>query len=143
MKLRHLIISILSLIMIGFSAGCRHDIMDLGNNYFWVDGAIFYESADSAIHKLIFRSVIEANYDNNFIIAKQIPRKEFNTELNEWYSNNRMVKDSVRRKLEKALSIGTCYWIIDKKHQDVLGPMRRAEFDCARESLGISINLTK
>ena len=141
---RLLLLTIISLIIISLNYSCiPRDTADLGGGYYYVNHSIIYghkenTSVIACDTFLIYMSVEDYNMNNDYILARQVLDKD-----NIWYYVDSIKQDSVRKKLEEALSIGTCYWIIDKKRKDVLGPMRRVEFDCARESLGISINLTK
>ena len=112
--------------------------IDLGNHYAWLEDRIIVkikeETANSLSYDLLIRpQVLNYGYDNKFIIAYQI------YDGSEWYNSNQIAeeKDSLFIQFAKLKEMKHCYWIINKETNQVIGPMRKPEFDRKCEELHV------
>ena len=110
----------------------------LGNHYAWLEDRIIVkiksETENSLFYDLLIRpQVLNYGYDNKYIIAYQI------YDDSEWYHSNPMEEenDSLIVQFEKLKEMKHGYWIINKETNQVIGPMRRNEFDRKCEELHI------
>ena len=116
--------------------------IDLGNHYAWLEDRIIVkikeEKANSLFYDLLIRpQVLNYDYDNKFIIAYQI------YDGSDWYNSNPIAeeKDSLLIQFAKLKEMKYCYWIINKETNQVIGPMRKPEFDRKCEELHVKAKM--
>lgn len=116
--------------------------MDLGNHYAWLEDRIIVkikgETGNSLFYDLLIRpQVLNYAYDDKFIIAYQI------YDGSEWYNSNQRAeeKDSLLVQFAKLKEMKHCYWIINKETNQVMGPMRKPEFDTKCEKLHVKARM--
>ena len=116
--------------------------IDLGNHYAWLEDRIIVkikeEKANSLFYDLLIRpQVLNYDYDNKFIIAYQI------YDGSDWYNSNQIAeeKDSLFIQFAKLKEMKYCYWIINKETNQVIGPMRKSEFDRKCEELHVKAKM--
>ena len=116
--------------------------IDLGNHYAWLEDRIIVkikeEKANSLFYDLLIRpQVLNYDYDNKFIIAYQI------YDGSDWYNSNKRAeeKDSLFIQFAKLKEMKYCYWIINKETNQVIGPMRKSEFDRKCEELHVKAKM--
>ena len=116
--------------------------IDLGNHYAWLEDRIIVkikeETANSLSYDLLIRpQVLNYGYDNKFIIVYQI------YDGSEWYNSNQIAeeKDSLFIQFAKLKEMKHCYWIINKETNQVIGPMRKPEFDRKCEELHVKAKM--
>ena len=116
--------------------------IDLGNHYAWLEDRIIVkikeEKANSLFYDLLIRpQVLNYDYDDRFIIAYQI------YDGSEWYNSNQIAeeKDSLFIQFAKLKEMKYCYWIINKETNQVIGPMRKSEFDRKCEELHVKAKM--
>ena len=116
--------------------------IDLGNHYAWLEDRIIVkikeETENSLSYDLLIRpQVLNYGYDNKFIIAYQI------YDGSEWYNSNQIAeeKDSLFIQFAKLKEMKHCYWIINKETNQVIGPMRKPEFDRKCEELHVKAKM--
>lgn len=116
--------------------------IDLGNHYAWLEDRIIVkikeETENSLFYDLLIRpQVLNYDYDNKFIIAYQI------YDGSDWYNSNKRAeeKDSLFIQFAKLKEMKYCYWIINKETNQVIGPMRKPEFDRKCEELHVKAKM--
>ena len=116
--------------------------IDLGNHYAWLEDRIIVkikeETENSLFYDLLIRpQVLNYDYDNKFIIAYQI------YDGSDWYNSNQIAeeKDSLFIQFAKLKEMKHCYWIINKETNQVIGPMRKPEFDRKCEELHVKAKM--
>ena len=116
--------------------------IDLGNHYAWLEDRIIVkikeEKENSLSYDLLIRpQVLNYDYDNKFIIAYQI------YDGSDWYNSNQIAeeKDSLFIQFAKLKEMKYCYWIINKETNQVIGPMRKSEFDRKCEELHVKAKM--
>ena len=116
--------------------------IDLGNHYAWLEDRIIVkikeEKENSLSYDLLIRpQVLNYDYDNKFIIAYQI------YDGSDWYNSNKRSeeKDSLFIQFAKLKEMKYCYWIINKETNQVIGPMRKPEFDRKCEELHVKAKM--
>ena len=116
--------------------------IDLGNHYAWLEDRIIVkikeETENSLFYDLLIRpQVLNYDYDNKFIIAYQI------YDGSDWYNSNPIAekKDSLFSQFAKLKEMKYCYWIINKETNQVIGPMRKPEFDRKCEELHVKAKM--
>ena len=116
--------------------------IDLGNHYAWLEDRIIVkikeEKANSLFYDLLIRpQVLNYDYDDRFIIAYQI------YDGSDWYNSNPIAeeKDSLLIQFAKLKEMKYCYWIINKETNQVIGPMRKSEFDRKCEELHVKAKM--
>ena len=116
--------------------------IDLGNHYAWLEDRIIVkikeETENSLSYDLLIRpQVLNYDYDNKFIIAYQI------YDGSDWYNSNQIAeeKDSLFIQFAKLKEMKYCYWIINKETNQVIGPMRKPEFDRKCEELHVKAKM--
>lgn len=116
--------------------------IDLGNHYAWLEDRIIVkikeETENSLSYDLLIRpQVLNYDYDNKFIIAYQI------YDGSDWYNSNQIAeeKDSLFIQFAKLKEMKYCYWIINKETNQVIGPMRKSEFDRKCEELHVKAKM--
>ena len=96
------------------------------------------ETENSLSYDLLIRpQVLNYDYDNKFIIAYQI------YDGSDWYNSNPIAeeKDSLLIQFAKLKEMKYCYWIINKETNQVIGPMRKPEFDRKCEELHVKAKM--
>lgn len=118
--------------------------IDLGNHYAWLENRIIVkikeETENSLFYDLLIRpQVLNYGYDNKFIIAYQI------YDGSEWYNSNQIAeeKDSLFIQFAKLKEMKHCYWIINKETNQVIGPMRKPEFDRKCKELHVKVKMRR
>ena len=116
--------------------------IDLGNHYAWLEDRIIVkikeETENSLFYDLLIRpQVLNYDYDDRFIIAYQI------YDGSDWYNSNPIAeeKDSLLIQFAKLKEMKYCYWIINKETNQVIGPMRKPEFDRKCEELHVKAKM--
>ena len=116
--------------------------IDLGNHYAWLEDRIIVkikeETENSLSYDLLIRpQVLNYDYDNKFIIAYQI------YDGSDWYNSNPIAeeKDSLLIQFAKLKEMKYCYWIINKETNQVIGPMKKPEFDRKCEELHVKAKM--
>lgn len=116
--------------------------IDLGYHYAWLEDRIIVkikeETGNSLFYDLLIRpQVLNYGYDNKFIIAYQI------YDGSDWYNSNQIAeeKDSLFIQFAKLKEMKYCYWIINKETNQVIGPMRKSEFDRKCEELHVKAKM--
>lgn len=116
--------------------------IDLGNHYAWLEDRIIVkikeETGNSLFYDLLIRpQVLNYDYDNKFIIAYQV------YDGSDWYNSNQIAeeKDSLFIQFAKLKEMKYCYWIINKETNQVIGPMRKSEFDRKCEELHVKAKM--
>ena len=116
--------------------------IDLGNHYAWLEDRIIVkikeEMENSLSYDLLIRpQVLNYDYDDRFIIAYQI------YDGSDWYNSNKRAeeKDSLFIQFAKLKEMKYCYWIINKETNQVIGPMRKPEFDRKCEELHVKAKM--
>ena len=116
--------------------------IDLGNHYAWLEDRIIVkikeETENSLFYDLLIRpQVLNYDYDNKFILAYPI------YDGSEWYNSNQIAeeKDSLFIQFAKLKEMKHCYWIINKETNQVIGPMRKPEFDRKCEELHVKAKM--
>ena len=116
--------------------------IDLGNHYAWLEDRIIVkikeETENSLSYDLLIRpQVLNYDYDNKFIIAYQV------YDGSDWYNSNPIAekKDSLLIQFAKLKEMKYCYWIINKETNQVIGPMRKPEFDRKCEELHVKAKM--
>lgn len=79
------------------------------------------------------------DYDDRYIIAYQV------YDGSDWYSTHQIeeIKDSLFLQFAKLREIKHCYWIIDKETGEVMGPLRKNEFDKKCLELDVKAKMSK
>jgi hypothetical protein len=98
------------------------------------------ETENSLFYDLLIRpQVLNYGYDNKFIIAYQI------YDGSEWYNSNQIAeeKDSLFIQFAKLKEMKHCYWIINKETNQVIGPMRKPEFDRKCKELHVKVKMRR
>jgi hypothetical protein len=89
---------------------------------------------------LIPRQVLNFTCDNDYIIAYQIPSREwFDFETGNAITKEK--KDSLEQLYNKMYDIHYCYWIIDKKKDQLYGPLDKKEFEKRCKKMGVKLKL--
>lgn len=134
--------------------------------YAWIEGRTIGKNLEINGNSLSADYVIRAevlnyDYDDRFIIAYQVysSRTRFYYDSKSNYSdedtllvqlverNGKVVEipqnDSLVAQYRKIKEIKNCYWIIDKETDQVMGPMRKEEFDCRCKALNVKAKMHK
>lgn len=118
--------------------------VDLGNRYAWTeDRAIMKIKKDTSRELygdwIIRPQVLNYDYDDRYIIAYQVYDGGFfydSCEIEE-------IKDSLFLQFAKLREMKHCYWIIDKETGEVMGPLRKNEFDKKCVELNVKAKMSK
>ena len=119
--------------------------IDLGNRYAWLEDRIIYkikeESEKGLYGDVIIRpQVLNYNYDDQYIIVYQIyDGDDFFYDISA--KQDKAEKDSLYAQFDKIKKIKYCYWIIDKETDQVIGPLRKDDFDRKCQELHIEIKM--
>lgn len=118
--------------------------IDLGNHYAWIENReivkITEEKEDALSYDVIIRpQVLNYNYDDKYIIVYQV------YDGSDYYDisakQDKAEKDSLYAQFDKIKEIKYCYWIIDKETDQVIGPLRKDDFDRKCQELHIEIKM--
>ena len=119
--------------------------IDLGNHYAWLEDRIIYkikeESEKGLYGDVIIRpQVLNYNYDDQYIIVYQIyDGDDFFYDISA--KQDKAEKDSLYAQFDKIKEIKYFYWIIDKETDQVIGPLRKDDFDRKCQELHIEIKM--
>ena len=119
--------------------------IDLGNHYAWLEDRIIYkikeESEKGLYGDVIIRpQVLNYNYDDQYIIVYQIyDGDDFFYDISA--KQDKAEKDSLYAQFDKIKEIKYCYWIINKETDQVIGPLRKDDFDRKCQALHIEIKM--
>lgn len=122
--------------------GCKWSNADLGDSYYYLDsyeaydvgypyGAIIYKSLHKNLFRqtVISREVVDAHYNDQFIIAKQLaPKNRLDT--------NFYVTE---KEYGKVLQLDTSYFIIDKEKDKVFGPLTLDSYSKLKKTLHVEL----
>ena len=118
--------------------------IDLGNHYAWIESrevVKITEEKDNALYydEIIYPQVLNYNYDDQYIIVYQV------YDGSDYYDisakQDKAEKDSLYALFDKIKEIKYCYWIIDKETDQVIGPLRKDDFDRKCQELHIEIKM--
>ena len=118
--------------------------IDLGNHYAWIESrevVKITEEKDNALYydEIIYLQVLNYNYDDQYIIVYQV------YDGSDYYDisakQDKAEKDSLYAQFDKIKEIKYCYWIIDKETDQVIGPLRKDDFDRKCQELHIEIKM--
>ena len=118
--------------------------IDLGNHYAWIESrevVKITEEKDNALYYdvIIYPQVLNYNYDDQYIIVYQV------YDGSDYYDisakQDKAEKDSLYAQFDKIKKIKYCYWIIDKETDQVIGPLRKDDFDRKCQELHIEIKM--
>lgn len=127
-------------------ASCDAYYVDLGKHYAWlVDDRSLVKIKDdldnSLYYDIILRTqVLNCDNDAHFIVAYQV------YDGSDYYDTkffSKQKKDSLLRQFAEIKKIKYCYWIIDKETDQVIGPMRKQEFEAKCKELGVKAKMRK
>ena len=139
------ILNIVILFLCSFLTSCLGVFyIDLGNHYAWIESrevVKITEEKDNALYydEIIYPQVLNYNYDDQYIIVYQV------YDGSDYYDisakQDKAEKDSLYAQFDKIKEIKYCYWIIDKETDQVIGPLRKDDFDRRCQELHIEIKL--
>ena len=118
--------------------------IDLGNHYAWIESrevVKITEEKDNALYydEIIYPQVLNYNYDDQYIIVYQV------YDGSDYYDisakQDKAEKDSLYALFDKIKEIKYCYWIIDKETDQVIGPLRKDDFNRKCQELHIEIKM--
>ena len=118
--------------------------IDLGNHYAWIESrevVKITEEKDNALYydEIIYPQVLNYNYDDKYIIVYQV------YDGSDYYDisakQDKAEKDSLYAQFDKIKEIKYCYWIINKETDQVIGPLRKDDFDRKCQELHIEIKM--
>ena len=118
--------------------------IDLGNHYAWIESrevVKITEEKDNALYydEIIYPQVLNYNYDDQYIIVYQV------YDGSDYYDisakQDKAEKDSLYAQFDKIKEIKYCYWIINKETDQVIGPLRKDDFDRKCQELHIEIKM--
>ena len=118
--------------------------IDLGNHYAWIESrevVKITEEKDNALYydEIIYPQVQNYNYDDQYIIVYQV------YDGSDYYDisakQDKAEKDSLYAQFDKIKEIKYCYWIINKETDQVIGPLRKDDFDRKCQELHIEIKM--
>lgn len=122
---------------------CHDSYRRLGDNYVYMNRIIAKaepQKSYETLHFLITEQVLNYNYDNDYIVAYQIPDfDEYWESLVE--SSPETQKDSLRNLATLMNNIHDCYWIIRKKDCKIWGPMTKNDFNAKCHEIGVLVEL--
>lgn len=143
--MRRIILNIVILFLCTLMTSCLGVFyIDLGNRYAWLEDRIIYkikEESEKGIYGdvIIYPQVLNYNYDDQYIIIYQVYDGSMAYDISA--KQDKEEKDSLYAQFEKIKKIKYCYWIIDKKTDQVIGPLRKDDFDRKCQELHIEIKM--
>jgi hypothetical protein len=142
MSKRILNIAVLSLCSILTSCGVFY--IDLGNRYAWIENReivkITEEKENALCYDVIIRpQVLNYDYDDQYIIVYQVYDGSSYYDVST--EQDKEKKDSLYTLYKKIKNIKHCYWIINKETDQVIGPMRKADFDRKCQELNVKAKM--
>lgn len=139
------ILNIFILFLCSFLTSCLGVFyIDLGNHYAWIESrevVKIAEEKDNALYydEIIYPQVLNYNYDDQYIIVYQV------YDGSDYYDisakQDKAEKDSLYAQFDKIKEIKYCYWIINKETDQVIGPLRKDDFDRKCQELHIEIKM--
>jgi len=118
--------------------------VDLGNHYAWLESRTIMRIKEETekgfwCDCIIRPQVLNYDYDDRYIIVYQV------YDGSDWYSTRQLeeLKDSLFLQFAKLREIKHCYWIIDKETDELIGPMRKNEFDKKCVELDVKAEMSK
>ena len=118
--------------------------IDLGNHYAWIESrevVKITEEKDNALYydEIIYPHVLNYNYDDKYIVIYQVYDGGMAYDISA--KQDKAEKDSLYAQFDKIKEIKYCYWIIDKETDQVIGPLRKDDFDRKCQELHIEIKM--
>ena len=118
--------------------------IDLGNHYAWLEDRIIYkikEESEKGLYGdiIIYPQVLNYNYDDKYIVIYQVYDGGMAYDISA--KQDKAEKDSLYAQFDKIKKIKYCYWIIDKETDQVIGPLRKDDFDRKCQELHIEIKM--
>lgn len=140
MKNHFILLSCLIIIV----CGCHGDYGDLGSGYIYTNREIGrIENGGgwgyTPYKSIVPNEVMDFIYDKAYIVAIQIPDKEWLQYKKETVSNDKI--DSIEVLYKEMCMIHHCYWIICKKTEEVFGPLNYETFISKGDSLNCNLTL--
>jgi hypothetical protein len=123
---------------------CHGDFNDIGNGYVFSNGEIVKRIRGGGngyfpFEPLIPNQVLSYNYDSRYIVAYQIPEKEW-LEFKKSYVSKE-VADSLQILYNNMVNIHHCYWIVCKKDGNIYGPLNKNKYMLMCDSLDCHLSL--
>ena len=118
--------------------------IDLGNHYAWIESrevVKITEEKDNALYydEIIYPQVLNYNYDDKYIVIYQVYDGRMAYDISA--KQDKAEKDSLYALFDKIKEIKYCYWIINKETDQVIGPLRKDDFDRKCQELHIEIKM--
>ena len=118
--------------------------IDLGNHYAWIESrevVKITEEKDNALYydEIIYPQVLNYNYDDKYIVIYQVYDGGMAYDISA--KQDKAEKDSLYAQFDKIKEIKYCYWIINKEADQVIGPLRKDDFDRKCQELHIEIKM--
>ena len=118
--------------------------IDLGNHYAWIESrevVKITEEKENALYydEIIYPQVLNYNYDDKYIVIYQVYDGGMAYDISA--KQDKAEKDSLYAQFDKIKEIKYCYWIIDKETDQVIGPLRKDDFDRKCQELHIEIKM--
>lgn len=132
------------LIFLSSLYNCHGDSWNLGDDYVFVEGSIAKRCGHNKykyLETLIVEQVLNFNYDEDFIIAYQIPDRDYLNFVREFKTKREI--DSLDNLYTAMETIHYCYWIIQKKNTNIIGPMNKEKFEDKCKEMNIKIRMDK
>ena len=139
------ILNIVILFLCSFLTSCLGVFyIDLGNHYAWIESrevVKITEEKDNALYydEIIYPQVLNYNYDDKYIVIYQVYDGGMAYDISA--KQDKAEKDSLYAQFDKIKEIKYCYWIIDKETDQVIGPLRKDDFDRKCQELHIEIKM--
>ena len=122
---------------------CHGNHYDMGDGYIYTNHEIAKSLENGVgythIEPLIPMKVLNYACDKDFIIAYQIPNREW-FDFEEDDTPKEKV-DSLELLYKKICDIHYCYWIINKKNGQIYGPFEKKEFESQCIIMGVKIKM--
>lgn len=116
------------------------DVLHLSSNYVFNESEICINDSNG-LRIVIPDNVINYMYDDDYIIAKQIPlfmRADYY-----WAFDSSSSKDSLNALKRKCYDMKECYWIISTCDNKIIGPLTESDFDAKCKEMKITIKMDK
>lgn len=124
----NIVIFLMCSIFTSCSVGVYHN--DLGNQYAWIENRMIVKIKGETSKSLWYEPIVHPqvlNYasDDKYVIAYQV------YDGSEWYFVSAIDenRDSLLLLYSQLKEMRYSYWIIDKETDQVMGPMRKIDFD--------------